>query len=407
MLATDAEALAAYAAHSEQTRQPRDARRAFANLHIEAVYDTLTESRSRYLRLPELTRAAARRFPGLVPTPGQLAAERERAQADKEGLDIDLGVFCGAVLRSPTAGRHLIDAMLLPTPRALELLGTFRRTGRVELRSILVERRGVAAEVTFRNAHCLNAEDDTLVADLETAVDLALLDDAVRVGVLRGGTVDHPKYRGRRVFSAGINLKELHAGRISFIDFLLGRELGCLNKIARGLLTAPQADAWSERTTQKPWIGAVDSFAIGGGMQLLLVLDRVIAETGAYFSLPAADEGIVPGLGSLRLTRLTGARPARRVILAGYRVEATGPEGRLLCDEVVPPEQMQEAVDRAVTDLAAPAVTANRHMLFLAEEPIDMFRTYLAEFAVLQPVRTHSADVLAKTERYTTRKDAS
>jgi thioesterase DpgC len=378
----------------------RAARRDFLTRHVDAVYARLTNDRTRHVRLPDLVDTAAEWFPGLVPTPAQLAAEATRTQAERDGCEIDQGTFCGAVLRSPTAGRHLIDAMLLPTSRALELAADFRATGRVELSTVLLERRGPAAHVTFRNAGCLNAEDNHLAADLETAVDLTLLDDQVRVGVLRGGYVDHPKYRDRRVFSAGINLKELRNGAISFVGFLLGRELGYVNKMLRGLLTAPRAETWSERTVQKPWLGAVDTFAIGGGMQLVLVMDRVVAEDGAYFSLPAAAEGIIPGLANLRLTRVVGARLARQLILGNRRIAATDPESRLVCDEVVPSAGMAEAIDRAVRDLSAPAVVANRGMLTIAEEPVDLYREYLAEFAVTQAGRAYSADVLAKVERH-------
>ncbi|WFE65021.1 (3,5-dihydroxyphenyl)acetyl-CoA 1,2-dioxygenase DpgC [Micromonospora sp. WMMD714] len=377
----------------------RAARHAFLARHVDAVYDLLTDGRTRYPRLPALVRAAAERFPGLVPSAAQMDAERRHLQAEKEGREIDQGIFCAAVLRSATAGRHLIDAMLMPTPRALGLLADFRRTGVAELDTVLVERRGPAAEVTFRNAHCLNAEDTGLIADLETAVDLALLDDQVRVGVLRGGEVDHPRYRGRRVFSAGINLKDLRNGAIPLLEFLLGRELGYLNKMCRGLLVDAAAGPWSDRTVAKPWIGAVDSFAIGGGMQLLLVLDRVIAERDAYVSLPAAEEGIVPGLGNLRLTRLTGARLARQMVLGGRSIPVASAEGRLICDEVVEPQDMPDAIDRAVRELGAPAVAANRRMLVLAEEPLDVFREYLAEFAYAQVRRAYSDDVLAKVER--------
>ncbi|MEU7618278.1 (3,5-dihydroxyphenyl)acetyl-CoA 1,2-dioxygenase DpgC [Micromonospora rifamycinica] len=376
----------------------RAARRAFLARHVDAVYDLLTDGRTRYPRLPELVQAAAERFPGLVPSAAQMDAERRHVQAEKEGREIDQGIFCAALLRSATAGRHLIDAMLMPTPRALGLLADFRRTGVAELDTVLVERRGHAAEVTFRNAHCLNAEDAGLIADLETAVDLALLDDQVRVGVLRGGEVDHPRYQGRRVFSAGINLKDLRNGAIPLLEFLLGRELGYINKMCRGLLVDVAAGPWSDRTVAKPWIGAVDSFAIGGGMQLLLVLDRVIAGPDAYFSLPAAEEGIVPGLGNLRLTRLTGARLARQVVLGGRSISAASAEGRLICDEVVEPPDMRDAIDRAVRELGAPAVAANRRMLVLAEEPLDVFREYLAEFAYAQVCRAYSDDVLAKVE---------
>ncbi|MFE2328279.1 (3,5-dihydroxyphenyl)acetyl-CoA 1,2-dioxygenase DpgC [Streptomyces sp. NPDC059385] len=377
----------------------RAARRGFLVRHAEAVYDVLTDGRTRLVRLPDLVFAAADRFPGLTPTRAAMAAEDGVIQAEKDGLEADQALFCHAVLNSPVAGRHLIDAMLAPTPRAQELLPAFRDTGRIELDSVLVERRGDAAHVTFRNAHCLNAEDNRLIADLETAVDLVLLDDRVRVGVLRGGEVDHPAYAGRRVFSAGINLKDLRNGDISFVDFLLGRELGYINKMYRGLLTAPEHGAWAERTVQKPWVGAVDAFAIGGGMQLLLVLDHVIAEEDAYFSLPAAEEGIVPGLGNLRLSRLTGARTARQVLLGGRRIAMSDPEARLVCDEVVPAAAMDDAVERAVAALSAPAVAANRRMLGLVEEPLELFRGYLAEFALVQVERSYSDDVLAKVER--------
>ncbi|MGX1914097.1 (3,5-dihydroxyphenyl)acetyl-CoA 1,2-dioxygenase DpgC [Streptomyces phaeochromogenes] len=377
----------------------RRTRRAFLARHAETVYGLLTEELTRPVRLPELVYEAAERFPGLVPTREQMDAERVLVQARREGREIDQGLFCGAVLRSPVAGRHLVETMLRPTPRALVLLDAFRTGGRAELETVLVERRGPAAHVEFRNTGRLNAEDDRLIADLDTAVDLVLLDDAVKVGVLRGGTVDHPKYRGRRVFSAGIDLSDLRNGRISFVEFLLGRELGYLNKMLRGVLTDPAPGAWTERAVGKPWIGAVDTFAIGGGMQLLLVLDHVIAEENAYLSLPAAEEGIVPGLGNLRLTRLTGARLARQVVLGGRRLAATDPEARLVCDDVVPAEDMDDAIERAVAALSAPAVAANRHMLTVAEEPLDLFRTYLAEFAVAQAARTYAPDVLAKVER--------
>ncbi|MDX3312437.1 enoyl-CoA hydratase/isomerase family protein [Streptomyces sp. ME08-AFT2] len=374
----------------------RAARQGFLALHTDAVYDRLTGARSRHLRLSDLVYTAADAFPGLVPDRLQMAREAARPQADKEGYEIDQGVFCAAVLRSPTAGPHLIDAMLRPTARALGLLDAFRAGGRADLGSVRVERRRNAGHVTFHNGHCLNAEDNRLIADLETAVDLVLLDEECRAGVLRGGPVEHPKYRGRRVFSAGINLKELHSGGISFVDFLLARELGYLHKMLRGALTGPDAVAWTDRTTSKPWVGAVEAFAIGGGMQLLLVLDWVILESTAFVSLPAADEGIVPGLGNLRLTRLTGSRLARQVILGGRRIHATDPAARLVCDEVVDADGMDAAIDRATDRLGNPAVVANRRMLALAEEPIDLYRAYLAEFAVAQSRRAYDEDVLAK-----------
>jgi (3,5-dihydroxyphenyl)acetyl-CoA 1,2-dioxygenase len=370
----------------------------FMDAHADAVYDELTKGRQRYLRLPDLVEAAAS-FTGLVPTAEQMAAERGRPQAHKEGREIDQGIFLRGVLRSPLAGQHLLDSMLRPTDRALELLPEFRRTGVADLGSVRMERRAGAARLTMCREDCLNAEDIRQVEDMETAVDIALLDGDVRVGLLRGGEMSHPRYRGKRIFSAGINLKTLHSGGISLVNFLLSRELGYISKLLRGVLLDEGA-SWHSPTVQKPWLAAVDGFAIGGGMQLLLVFDRVIAASDSYFSLPAAQEGIVPGAANFRLTRSAGPRLSRQIILGGRRVWASEPAGLLLADEVVEPADMEQAIEASLDRLQSPAVAANRQMLILAEEPLAEFRRYMAEFAVNQALRLYSDDVIVKTGRF-------
>jgi thioesterase DpgC len=377
----------------------RAARCLFMDIQAEAVYDELTDGRARYLRLPELVETAAIAFPGLVPTAGQMAAEWARPQARKEGREIDQGIFLRGVLRSPLAGPHLLDAMLRPTPRALRLLPEFSRTGAADLGSVRIERRDGAARLTMCRDDCLNAEDNQQVEDMETAVDLALLDPGVQVGLLRGGEMSHPRYRGRRVFSAGINLMALHAGGISLVDFLLRRELGYIHKLVRGVL-AEDGPRWQFPTCAKPWVAAVDGFAIGGGMQLLLVFDHVIAARDAYLSLPAAQEGIVPGAANFRLTRCTGPRLSRQVILEGRRIWASEPAAGLLVDEVVEPPDMEEAIEESLDRLQSPAVAANRRMLILAEEPLDEFRRYMAEFSVQQALRLYGEDVISKVSRF-------
>ncbi len=371
----------------------------FMDVHADAVYDELTDRRAGYLRLAELADAAAATFPGLVPTADQMASERARPQARKEGREIDQGIFLRGVLRSPTAGPHLLDAMLRPTPRALGLLSEFTRTGVAELGSVRVERRDGASRLTMCRDDCLNVEDSQQVDDMETAVDLTLLDPNVRVGLVRGGEMTHPRYRGRRVFSAGINLKALHAGGISLIGFLLRRELGYISKLARGMLVEDDA-CWHSPLVQKPWVAAVDGFAIGGGMQLLLVFDHVLAAADAYFSLPAAQEGIVPGAANFRLTRSFGPRMSRQIILEGRRIWASEPAASLVVDEVVEPAAMDAAVERSIGRLKGPAVAANRRMLNLADEPADEFRRYMAEFAVQQALRLYSEDVIDKVSRF-------
>jgi len=371
----------------------------FMDSHADAVYDELTDSRAVHLRIDELATDAGLVFPGLVPAAGQLVAERARPQVAREGYEIDQGIFFSRILRSPLAGPHLLDAMLRPTPRALRLLPGFRETGAADLGSVHLERIKDAARLTMCRGDCLNAEDDRQVDDMETAVDLALLDPAVRVGVIRGGEMSHPAYRGRRVFSAGINLKALHAGGISLVGFLLRRELGYIHKLLRGILVADSA-RWYSPAIEKPWVGVVDSFAIGGGTQLLLVLDHVLAVSGSYFSLPAADEGIVPGAANLRLTRYAGTQLSRQIILHGRRIWADEPAARLVVDEVVDAGEVDAAIEKSVESLKGSAVIANRRMLNLAAEPPHEFRAYMAEFAVQQAIRLYSEDVVSKVSRF-------
>ncbi|MFD2420190.1 (3,5-dihydroxyphenyl)acetyl-CoA 1,2-dioxygenase DpgC [Amycolatopsis pigmentata] len=375
----------------------RTMRADYVEAHAEEIYEELTAGRTRYLRIDELVRAAARAFPGLVPTDEQMAAERSRRQAEKEGREIDQGIFLRGILRASKAGPHLLDAMLRPTPRALDLLPEFAESGLVRMEAVRLERRDGVAHLTLCRDDCLNAEDAQQVDDLETAVDLALLDPSVRVGLVRGGEMSHPRYRGRRVFCAGINLKKLSTGGIPLVDFLLRRELGYLHKIVRGVFTG---GSWRSRLIDKPWLAAVDAFAIGGGAQLLLVFDHVVAASDAYFSLPAAKEGIIPGASNFRLTRFTGPRVARQVILGGRRIRADEPDAQLIVDEVVEPEDMDGAIDAALARLDEEAVPANRRMVNLAEESPEEFARYMAEFALQQALRIYGADVIGKVGRF-------
>lgn len=383
----------------EAKSRARMARQAFLQEHAATLYEDLTEGRRLNLRLTELVGAAADAVPGLVPSREQMAMEQARLQGEKEGREIDQGLLIRAFLASPTAGTHLAESMLRPTERALSLLPEFEASGTVELSSVRLERRGTTAHLTMCRTDCLNAEDNQQVDDMETAVDLVLLDSQVHVALVRGGPMTHPRYRGRRVFSSGINLKSLHAGEISLVDFLLKRELGYISKIIRGVLVEHDR-SWQSRTIEKPWVAAVDTFAIGGGTQLLFAFDQVLAGADSYLSLPAAQEGIIPGAGNFRLSRLAGSRTSRQVILAGRRIWATEPDARLLIDEVVDPADLGAAAERALERLDNPAVLTNRRMINLSEEPPDAFRAYMAEFSLQQAVRLYSEDVIGKVGRF-------
>jgi thioesterase DpgC len=368
---------------SETTEWTDEGRDRFLRSNVEAIYDELTDGHSLALRDDQLLDAAAERHPGLVPGRDQLAAESERRLADKQGIEIAQGLFLSHVLASPRAGAHLVWAMLRPTSEALELLDDFRATGSADLGTVHVQREGKAGYLEIRNPRHLNAEDDTTLWATECAVDLILLDSEIEIGVMRGGVVDHPRYAGARIFGSGLNLTRLYLGQLPFL-FFITRDLGFVNKIYRGLSGPEHQPDQPEETIEKLWLCAAETYAIGGACQLLHVMDHVIAARGCRLFLPARKEGIIPGASPLRLPRSVGDRLARQAILSGREFEAGVPPAELLCDEVVEPDAVDEAVAARVDALTSSGLinaAANRRALRVGEEPLDTFRRYMATFS--------------------------
>jgi (3,5-dihydroxyphenyl)acetyl-CoA 1,2-dioxygenase len=370
---------------------------------VGAAYDELTDGGRELLRVGELVARAAEGFPGLLPSATAMEAERRLPQREKAGLELEHGAFVAAVLADAAAGTHLVAAMSQPTADARRRLGELRRLGVVDLGPIRVDRAGAVGRVTVQAHASLNAEDDDTVAALETAVDLVLLDDGIEVGVLRGGPATHPKYAGRRVLGSGIDLTRLYHGEISFVGFMIERELGALGKMYRGHdLGAPEQVGSDELRREKPWIVAVDTFAIGGACQWLLVADRVVAERGSTFKLPAAQDGIIPGCAPLRLPRFVGDRAARQAIFAGRVFEAGRPGSELIADDVVASAEMDAAIEAAAAVLIEAGTTsilANRVAMRTAQEPVDTFRRYMATYARQQASCLYSPAMIANLER--------
>lgn len=378
----------------------REARERFLAVHAEAVYDEITARGM--LRLEDLVFAAAAAVPGLTPSPEEVAAEAALNQGDKDGVEIDQGILLAHVLASPRTGTHLCHAMLLPLPESAGMAARFAADGQLDLGSVSLERRGKAVHLTAANPRFLNAEDDSTLDLMEAAVDVAILDPASEIMVVRGGRVEHPKYQGRPIFGAGINLTHLYRGKIPFVWFMR-RDLGYVHKLFRGV-ARPEAvpDDLAGRSVEKPWIAVVDSFAIGGHCQLLLVADYVLAADDAFMSLPARKEGIIPGFANLRLPRLTGERIAREAILYERKLVCDSVEGRLICDEIASADGMEAAVERVVvglTDAGSVSAVGNRRAFRVAAEPLEAFRRYASVYAREQAYCHFSPALIANLER--------
>jgi thioesterase DpgC len=394
------------ASHSAQRRLPVDAALLTAagggtetlpvEVDVAALYNELTAGMRRRLRLDELLFAAADRVPGLVPTPGEIAAERRLRLADKSGIELKQGLLAQAFLALPREGTHLVESMLAPTSLALAHLDEFRSTGSVDLGPVTVTRRGKAGFLEQHNPRHLNAEDGTTLEATEAGVDLILLDPEIQVGVFRGGVVDQTKYAGQRVFGAGINLTHLYYGKIDFLFYLL-RDLGYVNKLFRGSVDD------EGRVHEKLWIAVVETFAIGGHCQVLHTMDHVLAVPGVKLYLPARKEGIIPGASNMRLARFVGDRAARQAILSGREWIVGEPDAEMLVDEVVSADELDDALAariESMTDSGLVNAVANRRMMRIAQEPLQLFREYFSAFAREQAHCHLSPALVANLENY-------
>jgi thioesterase DpgC len=364
------------------------------------LYDQLTDGRTRFVRIDELCRLAAQRRADLLPSADELAAEAGRMLRDKHGAERRVGAFVADVLGDAEAGLHLCHAMLLPHPASAARLAEYEASGALDLAGASVQRVGKASLVTMRNPRFLNAEDESTIEGFEVAIDVATLDRHSEICVLRGGPVEHAKYAGRRLFGAGINLTHLYQGKIRYLWYLL-RDLGLVNKLYRGVArpdVAPEVGG-----VEKPWIAAVEGFAIGGHCQILLAVDHTIAADDAYLTLPARKEGILPGAANLRLPRFVGDRLARQAIMNERRLDCQSPEGRLICDDVVAPGEVDAAIAAIVDRLTNSGVVSaagNRRAIRIAQEPLDTFRRYMSVYAREQAHCHFSPALIRNLERH-------
>jgi (3,5-dihydroxyphenyl)acetyl-CoA 1,2-dioxygenase len=381
----------------------REARVRFLGAHIKTIYDQLTANLSRFVRVEQLIYDAAVLVPGLTPTLAQVDTEMALMQRDKEGHEIDQGLFVSSVLADPRAGTHLCHAMLLPRPEAIARLPEFAKTGSLDLGAAEVIRKGGTTYVIQKNPRHLNAEDDTTIDAAEIAVDLATLDSQTHIGVLRGDFVQGGKYDGKRMLGSGINLTHLYYGKVPYIWYLQ-RDLGIVNKFFRGVAREDMTpDDITGTTIEKPWIAAVEQFAIGGHCQYLLTMDYVLAARGAFLTLPARKEGIIPGAANMRLPRFVGERIARQAIMYERRLDCDSPEGRMICDEIVEPADMDAAIERVARRLTGSGVVSaasNRRAFRVTQEPLDLFRRYFATYAREQAYCHFSPALISNLEQH-------
>ena len=378
-------------------------KKVFLNEYAGHIYRKTTNELKKYIRLDDLCSVANDIVPNLLPSSKDIENENKLFLKDKEGLEIQQGIFLSAILQNEIEGIHLCKSMLLPLDTAEERIDEYETKGKVEFNGASVESFNDYDLVTLNNPEFLNAEDNRTLLPLEAAIDIAISSKKNNICVLRGSKVTHPKYKNKNIFGAGINLTHLYEGKIPFLWYIT-RDMGAVNKVLRG---HSKKNFSIENSlfphNNKIWFAGLETFAIGGGCQYLLVMDHIIADKNSYMTLPARKEGIIPGAANLRLWRFVGNRTARQAIQHGLKIETNSINGNKICDELIDIEDMDKVIDKRVKDFKNSGVVGaayNKRALTLGEESINQFRAYMSVYCHDQAYCHFSKDLVSNLEKY-------
>ena len=215
--------------------------------------------------------------------------------------------------------------------------------------TILVEQRDAVTLITLNRPQALNALSNHVLKDLSAAFAAYDADPSQRCAVLTGS--------GDKAFAAGADIKEMS------------------EKAAADFYLEDFFSPWTSeivKKTRKPWIAAVNGFALGGGCELAMMADFIIASENAKFGQPEIKLGVAPGMGgSQRLTRAIGKSKAMEMCLTGRMMGAEEAERSNLVARVVPHDELLDDTMKTAAQIAAMppmAAIANKEMVNAAFE---------------------------------------
>jgi enoyl-CoA hydratase len=193
--------------------------------------------------------------------------------------------------------------------------------------NIRVEKRGRVALVTLNRPKALNALNSELIAELNAALALFESDDKIGCVVLTGS---------EKAFAAGADIKEMSA--LSFVEAYKTDFITSWDQVSR---------------FRKPIIAAVAGYALGGGCELAMMCDFILAADNAKFGQPEITLGVMPGAGGTqRLTRFVGKSKAMEMCLTGRMMDAEEAERSGLASRVVPLDDLLDEALRVAEKIA-------------------------------------------------------
>ena len=196
---------------------------------------------------------------------------------------------------------------------------------------IILEMDGGIATITLNRPKSLNALNTEVLNELFQAAQAVEASESIRVLILTGS--------GDKAFAAGADITEL-----AELNTLQGKFF-----VANGHKTMSRF-----QSLPIPVLAAVNGFALGGGLELALSCDFIYASENAKFGLPEITLGLIPGFGGTqRLSRIIGKNMAKEMIFTGKMITAPEAMGLGIVNQVVPADQLMEAVRKTARSIAA------------------------------------------------------
>lgn len=228
--------------------------------------------------------------------------------------------------------------------------------------TILTETRGRVGWITLNRPEALNALNSQIMADVVDAATRYDADEGIGAIVVTGS---------ERAFAAGADIKEMEAK--TGLDMLMGDHFGGWARFA---------------AVRTPVIAAVSGYALGGGCELAMMCDIILAADTAKFGQPEIKLGVLPGMGgSQRLTRAIGKAKAMDLILTGRTIDAAEAERSGLVSRVVPADDLLTEAKAVATTISRMSRSAAR----MAKEAVNRaFESTLSEGLLYERRLFHS-----------------
>jgi enoyl-CoA hydratase len=212
--------------------------------------------------------------------------------------------------------------------------------------NIIVETHGRVGVIRLNRPQALNALNKALIGELTQAIDVYEADESIGCMLITGG---------EKAFAAGADIKEM--ADKSFTEVYLGNFAADWDRAARA---------------RKPIVAAVAGFALGGGCELAMQCDLIVAADTAKFGQPEIKLGVIPGIGGTqRLTRAIGKAKAMDLVLTGRMMDAAEAERSGLVARVVPAASLREEamkVADTIANMSLPSVLAGKEAVEAAFE---------------------------------------